>query len=72
MGDFNINLLNINKSIMWTLYTHAFFPTTNSPMQITANSKTLIDNIFHNDATKNISGNITTSISDHLTVSTNL
>ena len=37
-------------------------------MQITANSKTLIDNIFYNDVTKNIiSGNITTSISDHLT-----
>ena len=37
-------------------------------MQITANSKTLTDNIFYNDVTNNIiSGNITTSISDHLT-----
>ena len=40
-----------------------FFPITNSPMRITANSKTLIDNKFYNDVTKRIiSGNITTSI----------
>ena len=45
-----------------------FFPTINSPTRITANSKTLIDNIFYNNVTKNvISGNITTSISDRLT-----
>ena len=37
-------------------------------MQITPHSKTLIDNIFYNNVTKNIvSGNITTSISDRLT-----
>ena len=73
MGDFNINLLNCNidkstSDYVDTLYSHAFFPTINSPTRITANSKTLIDNIFYNDVTKNIiSGNITTSISDHLT-----
>ena len=50
------------------LYSHAFFPRTNSPTRITPNSKTLTDNIFYNIVTKNIiSGNITTSISDHLT-----
>ena len=37
-------------------------------MQITPYSKTLIDNILYNNMTKNIiSGNITTSISDHFT-----
>ena len=37
-------------------------------MRITANSKTLIDNMFYNDVTKDIiSENITTSISEHLT-----
>ena len=37
-------------------------------MQITPNSITLIDNIFFNNAMKNIvSGNITILISDHLT-----
>ena len=72
MGDFNINLLNCNMDkstshYVDTLYSHAFFPKINSPTRITANSKTLIDNIFYNDVTKNIiSGNITTSISDHL------
>ena len=53
---------------MEILYSHTFFPTTNSPMQITLYSKTLTDNKFYNNATKNIiSGNITTSTSDHLT-----
>ena len=73
MGDFNINLnCNIDKNTsnyVDILYSHAFFPTINSPTRITANSKILIDdNIFYNDvATNIISGNITTSISDHLT-----
>ena len=62
---------NINKNTsdyMDILYSHTFFPTTNSPMQITLYSKTLTDNKFYNNATKNIiSGNITTSTSDHLT-----
>ena len=49
--------------IMWTLYTPMIFF-----LRIPANSKTLIDNIFCNDVTKNIvSGNKTTSISDNLT-----
>ena len=77
MGDFNKNLnCNIDKNTsdyMDIVYFHAFFPTINSPTWITPNSKTLIDNIFYNDVTKNISENITTSISDHLnTVSINI
>ena len=73
MGNFNINLLNCNidkNTIDYVdiLHSHAFFPTINSPMRITPYSKTLIDNLFYNDMTKNIiSGNITTSISDHVT-----
>ena len=73
MGDFNINLLNCNidkntSDYVDTLYSHAFFPAINSPTQIIANSKTLINNIFYNDVTKNvIAGNITTSISDYRT-----
>ena len=67
MGNFNINLLNCNidkntSDYVDILYSHAFFPWT------TPNWKTLIDNIFYNDVTKNIiSWNITTSISDHVT-----
>ena len=73
MGDFNINLLNCNidkntSDYVDMLYSHASFPIINSPTRITPYSKTLIDNIFYNNVTKNIiSGNITTSISDHLT-----
>ena len=72
MGDFNINLnCNIDKNTsnyVDILYSHAFFPTINSPTRITANSKTLIDNIFYNNTTKIIiSGNITPSISGHIT-----
>ena len=66
MGDFKINLLNCNmdkstSDYVDSLYSRAFFPTINSPMRITTNSKTLIDNIFYDDVTKNIiSGNIIT------------
>ena len=73
MGDFNINLLNCNidkntSDYLDILYFHAFYPTINSPMEITPDSETLIDNIFYNNVTKNIiSRNITLSISDHLT-----
>ena len=60
MGDFIINVLNCNidkntSDYVDTLESHAFFPTINSPTQITANSKTLIDNIFCNDMTKILS-----------------
>ena len=42
-------------------------PHITSPTRITPRSKTLIDNIFSTDCTENsISGNIITSISDHL------
>ena len=73
MGDFNINFLNCNtdkdtSDYIDTLYSHSFYPTINSPTRITPTSKTLIDNIFYNNASNNIiSGNIATSISNHLT-----
>ena len=73
MGDFNINLLNFDSDkdttyFVDTMYASSFYPTINTPTRITATSKTLIDNIFYNDFTEKIvAGNITTSISDHLT-----
>ena len=47
MGDFNINLLNYNidkntSDFVGILYSHALFPTINSPTQISPYSKTLI------------------------------
>ena len=51
-----------------TICSNSFFPTVNTPARITPSSRTLIDNIYYNEVTKNItSSNITTSISDHLT-----
>ena len=73
MGDFNINLLNCNidkntSDYVDILNSHAFFPTINFPTQITPKSKTLTDNIFYNNVTKNVtSGDIAILISDHLT-----
>ena len=73
MGDFNINLLNCNtdkdtSDYIDTFSSYSFYPTINSPTRITPTSKILIDNIFYNNASNNIiSGNIATSISDHLT-----
>ena len=73
MGDFNINLLNYDSDkdttyFVDTMYASSFYPTINTPTRVTATSKTLIDNIFYNDFTEKIvAGNITTSISDHLT-----
>ena len=73
MEDFNINLLNCNtdkdtSDYIDTLCLHSFYHTIHFLTRITPTTTTLIDNIFYNNASNNIiSGNITTSISDHLT-----
>ena len=73
MGDFNINILNCDSDkdtadFIDIIYLSSLYPTINTPTRITATSKTLIDNIFHNNFTRKITaGNIATSISDHLT-----
>ena len=72
MGDFNINLLNVDKkhaisNFYDTLCSHFFAPYILQPTRIANNSKTLIDNIFMNCLElETLSGNITTQISDHL------
>ena len=72
MGGFSINLLNCNTDedtrLHRCLCSCSFYPTLNFPRWITPTTKTLIDSIFCNNASNSIiSGNITTSISDHLT-----
>ena len=73
MGDFNINILSCENGkdtseFIDLMYALLFYPTINTPKHITSISKTLIDNIFYNCFTKDaMSGNITTSISNHLT-----
>ena len=69
MGDIlNCNSDNENSDFNDTMYASSFYPTINTPTQITSASKTLIGSIFYNTFTKSILvGNIATSISDHLT-----
>ena len=72
MGDFNINLLKYEKDhnaadFLDQMYSTSLVPQTISPTRITSRSRTLIDNIFSTDISENaISGDIITSISDHL------
>ena len=50
------------------MYASSFYSTINAPARIASTSKTLIDDVFYNCFTKGVtSGNVTTSISDHLT-----
>ena len=71
-GDFNIDLLKINQDKNINEYFDSitdnnFMPLITLPTRITSTSKTLIDNILHNQFTPNIqSGNLSVSISDHI------
>ena len=70
-GDFNMNLLNFGKKRgthqFLELFHNNYTPQITLPTRITDRSATLIDNIFLNTQRhKQTSGNITTSISDHL------
>ena len=72
MGDFNINLLNYQSDnhiakFLDNICSSGFFPYINIPTRITSRSKTLIDNIYHNNLKENTySRNLATDISDHL------
>ena len=71
-GDFNVNLINYDKkrgtyNFLELLFNHNFTPQITLPTRVNEKSATLIDNIFvNNPSFKYLSGNITTSISDHL------
>ena len=72
MGDFNINLLNYQldnhtAKFLDNICSSGFFPYINISTRIASRSKTLIDNIYHNNLKENTySGNLATDISDHL------
>ena len=71
LGDFNIDLIkNESDSNVSEYFNHLssnhLLPHISIPTRITDRSKTLIDNIFSNSIAENLSGNLTTSISDHL------
>ena len=74
MGDFNINLLQVENHVSFaefleSMYSHAFIPLINKPTRITDKTATLIDNIYCNSV-ENIllNGICYTDISDHLPI----
>ena len=71
MGDFNVNLISYTIKTQhrgtYVFLEQHFNPNFTLPTRITEKTATLIDNIFVNGQTQKYnSGNITTSISDHL------
>ena len=73
LGDFNVNLLNYIKhnqtnEFVDFLKSNSFIPLILQPTSITSHSNTLLDNIFSSIIEPDIiSGNLTATISDHLT-----
>ena len=78
LGDFNIDLLRINRSSMpleylSTMYTYGFISQILQPTRVAGISATLIDNICINDISVVWgSGIIRSSISDHFSVFVNI
>ena len=76
LGDFNINLLNVNnhppsQEFIDIMYSHSLFPTITKPSRVTHSSATLIDNIFCEsvmDPSDTVSGIFYTDVSDHFPV----
>ena len=72
MGDFNLDLLQVNShketdDFLNILGSSFFLPQILQPTRITYHSSTLIDNIFFNSLEHfTISGNITYDLTDHL------
>ena len=73
MGDFNVDLLKYTTDTSTTQFldqmcSSSLLPPITSPTHISTKSKTPINNIFSTDSSEeSISGNIITSMSDHLT-----
>ena len=75
LGDFNVNLLNIDKhkdsqDFVDYMYSHSMFPCINKPTRVTAKTATLIDNIFTSDIGNDhaLSGILYSDITDHFPV----
>ena len=65
--NYNIEHCPTEADFLDQMYSASLAPHITSPTRITSHSRTLIDNIFSTDISENaISGNIVTSISDHL------
>ena len=73
MGDYNINLLNVDSHSLTadfndTMHSSGLVPLITRPTRVTENSATLIDNIFTNKVVsydESVYGILVTDISDH-------
>ena len=71
MGDFNIDLLKYenckySQTLLQCMQSFSMLPTIDKTTRVYGSSATLMDNIFTNDLTNNISsGNIVTDTTDH-------
>ena len=71
MGDFNLDLLKYenckySQTLLQCMQRFPMLPTIDKPTRVYGSSATLIDNIFPNNLTNNISsGNIVTNTTDH-------
>lgn len=77
MGDYNINLINVNQheqtaAFVNGMFSHSFIPLIDRPTRITPYSATLIDHIYTNTIKlldrKTSSGVLCINVSDHLPV----
>ena len=74
MGDFNINLLNVDSHIPTAEYSEMIFshycmPLINKPTRVKSGSATLIDNIFTNKISDNTyQGIMFNDITDHFPI----
>ena len=74
MGDFNINLLNMEENSITSdffeiMTSYSYYPTIFRPTRITSYTATLIDNCFSNNYEHSAdSGILITDISDHLPI----
>lgn len=73
MGDFNIDLKNMDsthtENILNTMHSYSFRPLINIPTRICKQSATIIDNIYTNEISHEISsGTIIHDLSDHLPI----
>ena len=75
LGDFNINLLNIDSHLataefLETMYAFSYLPLITKPTRVTDHSATLIDNIFtnHKIHSHGFPGIFSTDTSDHFPI----
>ena len=75
LGDFNINLLNVDKhqssqDFIDLMYSYSLFPNITKPTRVTGQTATLIDNIFSSDIGNQdiFNGILYTDITDHFPV----